>query len=111
MADMNRTLDEGQAWLLERLERRAHPLDLIDAERARAAVEGLTGLDPESWTATWRALAEAFADEAQAAGDPAAEREAWMQAYQAAFLGRYPIPNHPLKEREYQRARECFLKA
>jgi esterase FrsA len=111
MADMNRTLHDGQAWLLERLERRAHPLDLIDADRARAAVEGLAGLDPESWTATWRALAEEFGAEAQAAGDRAAEREAWMQAYQAAFLGRYPIPNHPLKEREYQRARECFLKA
>jgi hypothetical protein len=34
-----------------------------------------------------------------------------MQAYRAAFLGRYPTPNHPLKQRMYDRARELFIAA
>jgi hypothetical protein len=34
-----------------------------------------------------------------------------MPAYRAAFLGRYPTPNHPLKQRMYDRARELFIAA
>jgi dipeptidyl aminopeptidase/acylaminoacyl peptidase len=34
-----------------------------------------------------------------------------LQAYRFSFLGRYPIPNHPAKERQYERAREFFLRA
>lgn len=39
------------------------------------------------------------------------QREMWLQAYRAAFLGRYPVPNHPLKQRQYDRARHFFLNA
>jgi len=88
-----------------------HPLDGLDPDAARETVEGLTGLDPVPWTAAWGALADRYAAEAEEASDPAAERAAWWQAYEASFLGRYPIPNHPLKERQYQRAREFFAKA
>jgi esterase FrsA len=106
-----RTLEDGRAWLLERLERGVHPLDGLEPQAARETIEGLRGLDPESWTAAWGALADAFAAEAEAASDPATQRAAWWQAYQASFLGRYPVPNHPLKERQYERARAFFLKA
>ncbi|HZQ64343.1 MAG TPA: alpha/beta fold hydrolase [Gaiellaceae bacterium] len=106
-----RTLEEGRAWLLERLERGVHPLDGLDPEAARATIEGLEGLEPEPWTRAWGGLADWFAAEAEAAGDPAVRREAWLQAYQASFLGRYPVPNHPLKEEQYRRAREFFLRA
>ncbi len=95
-----RTLEDGKAWLLERLERRAHPLHELDPEIGRATIEGLEGLDPESWTAAWGAAA-----------DEAARREAWMDAYRFAFMGRYPVPNHPLKAASYDRAREYFLNA
>src|SRR5512142_2753445 len=100
-----RTLDDGRAWLLERLERGVHPFGGIDAAAARVAIDGLAGLDPESWAAAWGAVADRYAAEAEAATDRTAEREAWLQAYHASFLGRYPVPNHPAKERQYERAR------
>ena len=105
------TLADGKAWLLARLERGAHPLDGLDPDAARSTIDALTGLDPEPWTAAWGALADDFAARAQASTDRATERELWFQAYRAAFMGRYPVPNHPLKQREYERAREFFLKA
>ncbi len=106
-----RTLEDGRRWLLERLERGAHPLDGLDPGRARAAIDSLLGLDPERWTATWGVLADELAEQARAATSREQERAAWWQAYQAAFMGRYPVPNHPLKERQYERAREFFLAA
>ena len=105
------TLAAGKAWLLTRLDRGAHPLDGLDPDAARATIDGLTGLDPEPWTAAWGALADDFAARAEAATDRADQRELWFQAYRAAFMGRYPVPNHPLKEQQYARAREFFLNA
>jgi len=104
-------LEDGKAWLRQRLERGAHPLDGLDPDAARTTIDGLTGLDPEPWTAAWGALAEDFARRAEAASDRATQRDMWLQAYRAAFIGRYPVPNHPLKEEQYTRAREFFLKA
>jgi len=111
MSAADETLAAGKAWLLARLGRGAHPLDGLDPDAARATIDGLTGLDPVPWTAAWGSLADAFAARARAATDPATERDLWVQAYRAAFIGRYPVPNHPLKQREYDRAREFFLKA
>jgi len=107
----DQTLQDGKAWLLTRLERGAHPLDGLDPDAARATIDSLAGLDPEPWTAAWGALAEDFADRARVAGDRTAQHELWLQAYRAAFMGRYPVPNHPLKEQQYARARELFLRA
>jgi esterase FrsA len=106
-----RSLADGRAWLRQRLERRAHPLDGVDPDAAHEAIETLRGLDPESWAACWGAVADRFAAEAARAPDPASAREAWLQAYRFSFVGRYPIPNHPAKERQYARAREFFLEA
>jgi esterase FrsA len=111
MAVAEESLATGKEWLLTRLERGAHPLDGLDPEAARATIDALTGLDPLSWTAGWGALADDFAARAHATSDLATQRELWFQAYQAAFMGRYPVPNHPLKQREYDRAREFFLNA
>jgi pimeloyl-ACP methyl ester carboxylesterase len=93
-------MNEARAWLADRLKRRAHPLDSVDEEAAREAIAALPGLDPESWASTWGAAADRFAHQ----GD-------WLQAYRFSFLGRYPVPNHPAKERQYERAREFFLQA
>jgi esterase FrsA len=98
------SLEDGRAWLRERLEHRAHPLDTVDEGAARDAISALAGLDPESWAATWGAAADRFANQADS-------REAWLEAYHLSFLGRYPVPNHPDKERQYERAREFFLQA
>jgi hypothetical protein len=104
-------LEAGRAWLRQRLERGAHPLDALDPAAAQRTIDGLTGLDPESWTSAWGSLADEFTARAAAAADPEQRRELWWQAYQASFLGRYPIPNHPLKAAQYDRARDFFLKA
>jgi esterase FrsA len=106
-----RSLEDGRAWLAQRLERGIHPLDGLEPEAARAAIESLVGLDPESWAASWGAAADRFAAEAERAADPAARREALLHAYRFSFIGRYPVPNHPAKERQYKRARAFFLEA
>jgi esterase FrsA len=106
-----RSLDDGKAWLTQRLARNAHPLDTLDAAAAHEAIESLQGLDPESWASAWGAIADRFAADADEAADPAAKREALLQAYRFSFLGRYPVPNHPAKERQYERARRFFLAA
>ena len=106
-----RTLEDGKAWLLERVERRMHPVDELDPERARTTIEALEGLEPEPWTSAWGSVAEQYAAEAEAATDRAAEREAWRQAYRFAFMARYPTINHPLKDEWYRRTREYFVNA
>ncbi len=106
-----RTLEDGKDWLLQRLERRIHPVDEVDPDVAREVVDGLEGLDPEAWTAAWGSAAERFATAAEAASDVAAEREAWLDAYRFAFVARYPTLSHPLKRAWYDRTREYFLRA
>jgi acetyl esterase/lipase len=106
-----RTLEDARAWLLERLERSAHPLDRVDSDAAREAIESLEGLDPEPWTACWGAVADRFAADAAVATDAASRREALLEAYRFSFMGRFPVPNHPAKERQYARARAFFLEA
>jgi esterase FrsA len=104
-------LEAGREWLRVRLERRLHPLDGLDPDAAARTIDALKGLDPESWSEAWGGLADEFVSRAQAATDRESERRLWWQAYQAAFVGRYPVPNHPLKEQLYTRAREYFLRA
>ncbi|MGH2891661.1 MAG: alpha/beta hydrolase family protein [Solirubrobacteraceae bacterium] len=77
----------------------------------RATIAQLEGLEPEPWTAAWGALADRFVADAEQTESTEARREALMQAYRAAFMGRYPTPSHPLKERMYDRARERFIAA
>jgi dipeptidyl aminopeptidase/acylaminoacyl peptidase len=104
-------LDAGKAWLRERVERGLHPIDGLDRAAALATIERLSGLEPEPWAAAWGGLAEDFAERARTTEDPAQRHHLWLQAYNAAFLGRYPVPNHPLKAELYDRARAYFLEA
>ena len=106
-----RTLEDGRAWLLDRLDRQTHPFREIDPAAAREVIMGLEGLDPERWAAAWKAAADRFVGEAEAATDPVAEKHAWLQAYRMSFMGRYPTPNHPAKMASYDRAREYFRRA
>lgn len=106
------TLERGKAWLLARLEKGVHPLDEIDPAAARLTIDNLEGLEPGPWTAAWGALADECAQRAEAATtDRSEQRSWWWQAYQAAFIGRYPVPNHPLKAHQYERARAFFARA
>ena len=106
-----RTLEDGRAWLLDRLDRATHPVRELDPVAARDVIMGLEGLGPEPWAAAWGAAADRFVTQAEAATDPAGAKEAWLQAYRMAFMGRYPVPNHPVKMASYDRAREYFRRA
>jgi esterase FrsA len=111
MSTSGRSIEDARAWLLERLEREIHPLDWLDVDAARETIAGLGGLEPEPWARAWGATADRFAVAAAAAADTASRREALLQAYRFSFVGRYPVPNHPAKQRQYERARSFFLEA
>jgi len=108
------TLDGARTWLHKHLEISRYPMTFGDKEAATKTVDALTGIDPESWSQTWLATASRFADLAQdreTSGDREGARGAWWEAYSFAFLGRYPVPNHPAKMAAYDKAREYFLRA
>lgn len=109
-----RTLDNARTWLREHLDQGLHPFNAIDRAAARPVIDALSGLDPETWASAWLEVAHrraADAEAARAAGDRAAEREGWWQAYQFAFVARFPTPLHPAKLAAYEQSREFFLNA
>ncbi len=106
-----RTLEDGRAWLLDRLDRRTHPFRELDPDAAREVIMGLQGLEPRLWASAWGEAARRFAAQAEASTTTADAKEGWLQAYRMAFLGRYPVPNHPAKMACYERAREYFRRA
>ncbi|HWI31478.1 MAG TPA: alpha/beta hydrolase [Microbacterium sp.] len=111
MSDQVRSLDDAQAWLREHLAVRRHPFNEIDAEAAAETIDALEGIDPENWVDAWLGRSERFASQARAARSAEEERGLWWQAYQFAFLGRYPSPLHPRKRDSYAKAQEYFLRA
>jgi hypothetical protein len=111
--DRPRTLKEAKEWLREHLRERKNPFVFADADVAAAAIERLEGLDGETWGSCWGnagAVFERHAEVAEARGDVKAADEARFQAYTFYFIGRYPSPNHPAKQRCYDKARENYLK-
>ncbi|MFJ9381244.1 alpha/beta hydrolase family protein [Streptomyces sp. NPDC101455] len=113
-ADLTRTLPDAQQWLRESLDRQRHPLAGIDAVAAARAIDTLPGTGPAEWGPHWTGFAAEFAERAEALekdGETTAAREAWWQAYEFAFMGRYPVPNHPAKMAAYDRARDYFARA
>jgi len=108
------TLDGAKAWLRHHLEMRRYPMNVIDVPAAVRTIAALDDLDPVPWSRTWLSSASAFeeqAEAAEAAGDRAAARAAWFQAYQFAFMGRFPVPTHSSKVEAYERSRTYFLRA
>jgi pimeloyl-ACP methyl ester carboxylesterase len=111
MSGAGRSLEDGRAWLLRRLEGGIHPLDGLDVDAAREAIAALEGLEPEPWTTAWGEAADRFSAAAEAAPGAASRRDNLLQAYRFSFVGRYPVPNHVAKQRQYDRARSFFLEA
>lgn len=109
-----RTLDNARVWLSEHLDQGLHPFNAIDRDAARSVVSALMGLDPETWAAAWLEVAHRFASRAETArtaGQRTEEREAWWQAYQFAFVARFPTPVHPAKLAAYEESHEFFHRA
>jgi esterase FrsA len=110
----NQTLEGAKEWLRSHLEMRRYPMNFNDEQAAARTIDALRGIDPVSWSETWLTTATSLAAKAAAAeagGDRQLARAAWWEAYQFAFLGRYPVPNHPAKVEAYDKTREYFLRA
>ncbi|MFC0385174.1 alpha/beta hydrolase family protein [Muricoccus vinaceus] len=108
-----RSLDNAKAWMLDRLAKRTHPLGLTEPDTTRRTIEALQGLDGENWAAAWMETGDAFlaaAEAHDASGRREEARDAYYQAYGFYFLGRFPCPNHPAKERSYRRELEAYVK-
>lgn len=109
-----RTLGNAQEWLHAHLDTRSHPFNAISVDDARSVVDALPSIEAEEWAETWLRTARRFellALAAEAQGPSGDAREAWWQAYQFAFIGRYPTPLHPAKEVAYYESRRYFLRA
>lgn len=108
-----RSLDNAKHWMRDRLAKRIHPLGLTDPGTTLETIEALTGLDGERWAQAWIATGNRFmalGDQQMAAGEMAAARDAYYQAYGFYFLGRFPCPNHPAKEESYRLELAAYAK-
>lgn len=108
-----RSLDNAKAWMRDRLAKRIHPLGLTDPQATSDTIDRLEGLDGARWANAWIATGNGYmekADAAIAAGDTAAARDAYYQAYGFYFLGRFPCPNHPDKEESYRLELDAYAK-
>lgn len=107
-----RTLAEAKAWMQQRLPTRFHPLNALDPHSGPALIDGVPGLDGDSWGTYWGAHGDALRARAEAA-ERSGERDAARGLYQAAsglyFMGRFPCPNHPAKQRCAVAERETYL--
>jgi pimeloyl-ACP methyl ester carboxylesterase len=114
VAGRPKTLDEAKAWLNDKLRARAHPMNAVDPDETPALIDALQGLDGTSWAKVWGDAGDRVAhaaDDADAAGDHARGAALNRRASAYYFLGRFPCPNHPAKERCAVRERETYVAA
>jgi len=106
-----RSLEDAKAWMLDKLAARVHPMGLTDVAATREVIASLRGLDGQNWASAWMARGDEYAAEAQEAqnrGEIELARDAWYQAYAFYFVGRFPCPNHPEKQRSYDKALAAY---
>lgn len=107
-----RTLNEAKAWMQQRLLTRFHPMNALDLETGPALINGVPGLDGESWGTYWGKQGDAVMARAEAAqrnGDLQPARELYQAASGLYFMGRFPCPNHPAKQRCAEAERQAYL--
>jgi pimeloyl-ACP methyl ester carboxylesterase len=113
VAERPRTLEETRAWMKQRLASRFHPLNALDPIEGPALIDGLPGLDGARWGGYWGGLGDAAREAAQrceAQGDRAGAQAAYARATGLYFMGRFPCPNHPAKQRCAVAERETYLR-
>jgi len=109
-----KTLPEAKQWMQARLAARVHPMNNIAADEGSRLIETLEGLDAESWTRAWGGAADQVRDAATRAEREGRNQEAaalYSRASGLYFMGRFPCPNHPAKERCAVAERKTYLAA
>lgn len=108
-----KTLEESKLWMKQRLASRFHPMNSLDPIEGPSFIDGVPGLDGPAWGGYWGALGDAARADAQLCEDRG-ERERAQLLYAKAtglyFMGRFPCPNHPAKQRCAIAERETYLK-
>jgi len=97
-----------------RLAARVHPMNNIAADEGSRLIETLEGLDAQSWTRAWGGAADQVRDAATRAEREGRNQDAaalYSRASGLYFMGRFPCPNHPAKERCAVAERETYLAA
>ncbi len=108
-----KTLDESKLWMKQRLASRFHPMNAIDPVDGPSLIDGVPGLDGASWGGYWGELGDAALAEARVAegkGDTERAKSLYAKATGLYFMGRFPCPNHPAKQRCAVAERETYLK-
>ncbi|HSV84470.1 MAG TPA: alpha/beta fold hydrolase [Ramlibacter sp.] len=107
-----KTLPEARAWMLERLASRTHPMNALPVDEGAAWIASVPGLDGAAWGNYWGGLGDQVLEQARAAersGNAAQARALFQKASGLYFMGRFPCPNHPAKERCAVAEREAYL--
>lgn len=107
-----KTLPEAKAWMRARLASRTHPMNALPTDEGVAWIDAVPGLDGEAWGTYWESLGQtvlAQAHAAERAGDGAGAAALFQKASGLFFVGRFPCPNHPAKERCAVAERQAYL--
>src|SRR6185436_1801907 len=97
-----------------RLATRVHPMNNIAADEGSRLIETLEGLDAQSWTRAWGGAADQVRDAATRAEREGRNQDAaalYSRASGLYFMGRFPCPNHPAKQRCAELERATYLAA
>lgn len=109
-----KTLAEAKQWMKQRLASRFHPMNALAVDEGPSLIDGVPGLDGESWGVYWGGLgddARRLADEARARGQRDSAAALYLKASGLYFMGRFPCPNHPAKVRCAVAERETYIAA
>ena len=109
-----KTLAEAKQWMLGKLAAKVHPMNLVSKEDGERLIDSLQGLDGASWAAVWGKAGDetrALADRARESANDAEAAALYMKASGFYFMGRFPCPNHPDKERCARAERETYVLA
>lgn len=92
-----------------RADRQAYPITGMKADDVREALAGLHSTDRDEWAAAWTAMGDRYASRAQAAaGDTAAARASWRQAWLDYMFAAWPTQNSPSKRAAYPKSADAF---
>ncbi|PVY67684.1 alpha/beta hydrolase family protein DUF1100 [Pusillimonas noertemannii] len=107
-----KSLQEAKEWMLAKLAARNHPMNALPADEGIEWIQGVPGLDGESWGSYWEQLGAQVslqADVAEQGGDGRLASALYQKASGLYFMGRFPCPNHPAKQRCAAAERQAYI--